>query len=224
MTTKRWEITWEGELPASPQAVWDTITRRAGSYLWPIEYEPRVGGTERGLTQGGGTVTAWDPHRHFATRSRPEAERDGLNAVEFTLEPLGAVTYLRYTHRAEIPAAEYDLQLAMCRAHTAFYQHSLGQAACHFAGLKAEYAADDEVEGSFADVTARLGVPADAHVGDRVRITPHDTAPIEGVIDYRTPHFLGVRGRDVLYRVYGRDHWDYPVGTTVHRFPTRTEA
>ena len=37
-----------------------------------IDYEPWVGGAERGLTAGGGTVTAWEPPRHFATR----AERD----------------------------------------------------------------------------------------------------------------------------------------------------
>jgi hypothetical protein len=86
---QRWEVTWEGELPASPQAVWDTFTRHSGSYLWPIEYEPRVGGSESGLTQGGGTVTVWEPHRHFATRTRPEHERDGLNEIDIELEPLG---------------------------------------------------------------------------------------------------------------------------------------
>lgn len=211
---KLWEVTWEGELPASPQAVWDTFTRHAGSYLWPIEYEPRVGGAERGLTQGGGTVTVWEPHRRFTTRTRPEQERDGLNEVDYVLEPLGDVTYLRFTHRAEIPEEDYDVQLAACRAHTALYQHSLGVAACYFHRVHAEYSADDEVEGSFAEVLQRFGVPADALVGDQVALTNG----IEGVIDYRTGPFLGVRGTDVLFRVYGRDTWGWPVGTTVHRF------
>ena len=105
---KQWEVQWEGELPARPQDVWDAITQHADGYLWQIEYEPRVGGAERGLTAGGGTVTAWEPPRHFATRSRPETERDGLNEVDYVLEPLGAATYLRYTHRAEIPADDFD--------------------------------------------------------------------------------------------------------------------
>lgn len=218
---KLWEVTWEGELPASPQAVWDTFTKHSGSYLWPIEYEPRVGGSESGLTQGGGTVTVWEPNRHFRTRSRPETERDGLNDIEITLEPLGDITYFRITHRAEIPEAEYDVQLAMCRAHTTLYQHSLGQAACYFHGLQAEYEADDEVEGSFAEVLQRLGVPEGTVTGDRVRLTNG----IEGVVDFREGPFLGVRGTDVLFRVYGRDTWGWPVGTTTHRFPTiRTEA
>jgi hypothetical protein len=217
---KRWEVTWEGELPASPHAVWDTFTQHSGSYLWPIEYEPRVGGAERGLTQGGGVVATWEPHRHFRTRTRPETERDGLNDIEITLEPLGDITFLRYTHRAEIPEAEYDVQLAMCRAHTTLYQHSLGQAACYFHGLRADYAADDDVGVGFAEYLRQLGVPQDAVVGDRVSLANG----IAGVVDYRAGSMLGVRGPDVLFRVYGRDTWGYPVGTTTHRFPTRTEA
>ena len=99
---KQWEVRWEGELAARPQDVWDAITQHADGYLWKIDYEPWVGGAERGLTAGGGTVTVWEPLRHFATRARPETERDGFNEIDYVLEPLGAATYLRYTHRAEI--------------------------------------------------------------------------------------------------------------------------
>ena len=196
--------------------MWDTFTRHSGSYLWPIEYEPRVGGSETGLTQGGGTVTVWEPHRHFATRTRPEHERDGLNEIDFELEPLGEITYLRYTHRAEIPEAEYDLQLAMCRAHTAFYQHSLGQAACYFPGRTRRVRGRRRGRRQL-----RRGVRA----ARRARRAPSSgTGWSGGVIDYLTPSFLGIRGADQLFRVYGRDTWGYPVGTTTHRFPTRTEA
>ena len=117
---REWEVRWEGELPARPQDVWDAITQHADGYLWKIEYEPRVGGAERGLTAGGGTVTAWDPPHHFATRTRPETERDGFNELDYVLEPLGAVTYLRYTHRCEVPAEDFDRQLDACRQHTTF--------------------------------------------------------------------------------------------------------
>jgi hypothetical protein len=220
---KLWEVTWEGELPAAPQAVWDTITKHADGYLWPIEYEPWVGGAERGLTEGGGVVTEWEPERRFATRTRPEHERDGLNEIVFDLEPLGEITYARYTHRAEIPEAEYDVQLAMCRAHTTFYLHSLGQHACYFTGQGAAYASAD-VEGSFADVLRRLGVPDGAVAGDRVTVTPDDGEPIDGVIDYHSASMFGVRGTDVLFRVYGRDTWGWPVGVSSHRFANGSEA
>ena len=145
---REWEVRWEGELPAGPQDVWDAITKHSDGYLWAIEYEPRLGGAERGLTAGGGTVTAWDPPRHFATRTRPETERDGINELDFRLEPLGPVTYLRYVHRAAVPADDFDRQLAACRAHTTFYNHSLGQYACHFAGRQAAYVSVDGPEES----------------------------------------------------------------------------
>ena len=52
--TRTFEMRWEGELPAAPQEVWDAFTRHSAGWLWPIAYEPRVGGAERGLTSGGG--------------------------------------------------------------------------------------------------------------------------------------------------------------------------
>ena len=215
-----WEVHWEGELPASPQAVWDTFTKHADGYLWAIEYEPRVGGAERGLTQGGGTVTEWEPTRRFATRTRPEQERDGLNELVYELEPLGEITYLRYTHRAEIPEAEYDVQLAACRAHTAFYQHSLGQYACYFLGRTPAYVSV-ESGASFAAVKGALGVPEGAVIGDRITLPGPDT--VDGVIDYLSPSMLGVRSADALYRVYGRDTWGWPVGLAHHLFADGVE-
>ncbi|MBI5105438.1 MAG: SRPBCC domain-containing protein [Solirubrobacterales bacterium] len=217
---KQWEVRWEGVLPAAPQAVWDAITRHADGYLWRIEYEPWVGGAERGLTAGGGTVTAWDPPRRFATRSRPEAERDGLNELDYVLEPLGGgATYLRYVHRAEVPAGDFDRQLAACRAHTAFYQHSLGQYACFFAGREAAYVSVEAPEAAtFAALRRALGLPGDVVAGDPVRLTPAGLEPIEGVVDYATGPFLGVRTADALYRVYGRDTWGWPAGIAHHLF------
>jgi len=218
---KEWELRWEGELPAAPQDVWDAITRHAEGYLWNVEYEPWVGGAERGLTQSGGTVTVWEPPRHFATRTRPETERDGINEVHYELEALGPVTYLRSLHRAAVPAEEFDVQLAACREHTAFYHHSLGLYACRFAGRKptAYVSADGaSTAGSFAAVCRALGLPADVVAGDPVRLAPAGFAPIDGVVDYATDAFLGVRSADALYRVYGRDKWGWPVGIAHHLF------
>ena len=158
---KQWEVRWEGELPARPQDVWDAITQHADGYLWKIEYEPRVGGAERGLTAGGGTVTAWDPPRHFATRTRPETERDGFNELDYVLEPLGAATYLRYTHRCEVPAEDFDRQLDACRQHTTFYQHSLGQYACYFAGREPVYVSVDGPASSADGGSSRSGGHSD---------------------------------------------------------------
>ncbi|HEY8581320.1 MAG TPA: SRPBCC domain-containing protein [Capillimicrobium sp.] len=220
---KQFEVRWEGALPAAPQDVWDAITRRADGYLWAIDYEPWVGGAERGLTAGRGTVTAWEPPRRFATRTRPETERDGLNEIAYALEPLnGGATLLRYRHRSEVPAEDFDVQLAMCRAHTSFYQHSLGQYACFFAGREPVYVSVEapapSVDGGFARLRAALGVPADAVAGDPVRLEPDGLEPIDGVIDYATGPFLGIRTADALLRLYGRDTWGWPAAVAHHLF------
>ena len=218
---EQFEIHWEGELPASPQQVWDAFTRHSAGWLWKIDYEPWVGGAERGLTAGGGTVTAWDPPRHFATRTRPETERDGFNELEYLLEPRGAGTYLRYTHRGTL-AGDYDREVDACRQHTAFYNHSLGEYACHFSGRDPVHVALDAPEvsahGGFAALKRALGLPGDVAAGDRVRLTPAGLEPIDGVVDYATDAFLGVRSADALYRFYGRDVWGWPVGVSLHLF------
>jgi hypothetical protein len=203
--TRTFEVRWEGALPAASQDVWDAITRHSDGYLWKIDYEPWVGGAERGLTQSGGTVTAWDEPRHFATRAPG-------NALDYRLEPLGAATYLRYTHHAEIADDGFDDQLAACRAHTALYNHSLGQYACFFAGRPANYVSFD-VSATFAGVRAALGVPEDAVAGD-----PVAPCGIDAVVDYVSPSMLGLRSADALYRVFGRDTWGWPVGLAQHRF------
>ncbi|UGS35138.1 SRPBCC family protein [Capillimicrobium parvum] len=219
---KEFVVRWEGELPAGPEAVWDAITRHADGYMWRIDYEPRVGGSERGLTATGGTVTAWDPPRHFATRTRPETERDGVNELDYVLEPLGAITYLHYTHRCEVPADDFDRQLDACRRHTTFYQHSLGQYACHFAGRRATYvsvdAPESSVGGGFVALRRALGLADDVVAGDPVRLTPSGMESIDGVVDHAAGSFLGVRSADALYRIYGRDAWGWPAGIAHHLF------
>lgn len=227
--TKEWHIVWEGLLPAGPEAVWDAVTRHAAGYLWKIEYEPWVGGAERGLTAGGGTVTTWEPHRHFATRSDPAHERDGINQLDYTFGPRngGATTYLRLEHRAAVPADDFDRQLTMCRAHNAFYNHSLGLYAATFGGRDpvAYVSCDAPADVTFTDVRGALGLSDDVVAGDVVALEPgHGIAPIVGVIDYATGPFLGIRTDDALYRVYGRDRWGYPVGVAHHRFGADADA
>ena len=96
---KEFELRLEVELPAAPETVWAAITTpQTEGWLWRIDYEPRLGGAERGLTSGGGAVTAWEPDRRFATR----AEKPGwFNQLEYELEPRGDATGLRFRHTTE---------------------------------------------------------------------------------------------------------------------------
>lgn len=224
---KEFEVRFEGELPAGPQAAWDAITRHTTGWLWDITYEPRQGGAERGLSSGGGTVTAWDPPRHFATRAEG---RDGWwNNLDYVLEPSAGGSFLRYAHTSVLDDDEYDVQLDACRRHTAFYYHTLGEYLRHFEGRDAMYVSVDGPEpssgpGAFAVVRRALGIDDGAAVGDRVRVTPAGLDAIDAVVDYATPDFLGVRSADALHRFYGRDAFGWPVGVVHHMFGRDADA
>jgi hypothetical protein len=214
------QVQWEGELPGTPQEVWDAFTIHTAGWIWQIDYEPRVGGTERGLTGGGGTVAAWDPPRHFVTRAGHEGD-DDFNQLDYVLEPRGAGTHLRYEQRGML-AEDYDRQLDACRQHTAFYNHSLAEYLGHFSGRDAAYVSaagpETSAHGGLAALRRALGLADDGAAGDRVRLRPAGIEPIDGVVDYATHAFLGVRSADALYRFYGRDAWGWPVAVGHHLF------
>ena len=171
------ELRWDGVMAGTPEQVWDGFTRHAAGWLWPISYEPRVGGAERGLTSDGGLVTAWDPASRFATR----AERPGgwFNELEYRLEPhaRGHPPALP-PHDGVRPDQEYAVQEAACHAHTALYLHSLGEYVRWFAGREPVYVEAHGPEGStIAAVRAALGVPPSAAAGDRVRLRAAGARP-----------------------------------------------
>ncbi|GLY64639.1 SRPBCC family protein [Amycolatopsis taiwanensis] len=217
---KKFEVRWEGDLPATPAQAWDAFTVHTAGWLWKIHYEPRLGGAETGLTKGGGAVTAWEPGRHFATRA--EAGGGFFNQLDYRLEPRGERTHLKFTHQGVFADDEYDSQLDACRRHTAFYNHSLTEYLRHFAGRDAVYldldVPEESAKAGFAVLRDALGVPANAAVGDEVRMTPEGMDPIDGVVDYATGPFLGVRTPDALYRFFGRERWGWPVGVALHLY------
>lgn len=206
----QFEVRWEGQLAASPEAIWDGLTRHSAGYLWEIEYEPRVGGAERGLTSEGGTVTAWEPPRHFQTRSE-----SGDNQLDYVFEPRGDGTYLRYVHNGT--AADASVVEA-CEQHTRFYLFSLGESAHWFGGREPAYVGI-EVDASFPALLQAVGVGADVAVGERVAF-----GEFEGVVDYCEDTFLGVRSAVGLHRVYGRAPWGAPSTVAHHLFGASVDA
>jgi hypothetical protein len=47
--------------------------------------------------------------------------------------------------------------------------------------------------------------------------------PLDGVLDHLTPHFIGVRTADGLYRFFRRDAWGMPAGLGHHLFAAGVE-
>ena len=54
--------------------------------------------------------------------------------------------------------------------------------------------------------------------GDQVRLTPPGLDPVDAVVDYAAPNFIGVRSADGLYRFFGRNAFGMPVGLSHHLF------
>ncbi|WP_320669256.1 SRPBCC family protein [Patulibacter defluvii] len=210
------DIRWEQVLPGTPDQVWQAITQRADGWLWPIEYEPRVGGAERGLTSSGGTVTAWEPGRHFQTRAtRPDGWH---NTLDYRLEPDPGGTAVRYRHLSLLTAEEHDA----CVRHTDFYRHALTTYVRDFAGRVPAYVSV-EVPATLADLRRAIGVDEEARVGDQVR-APLTGAALDLRIDYVAPAFLGLRGDDALIRCFGREAWGGGLGITLHLFAPGADA
>ena len=213
---KRFDIHRVVETDATPEQVWDAVTAGTGGWLWPMEFEPRLGGE----AAFGGTVTAWDPPHHFRTHV------DGPDGFSNTLDDViegRDRTVLRYTHSGII-TDDWDNQYDAANRHTDFYLHTLLQYLKHFPGRPATYvSADgpgssqqpDALEILLASLGARRG-----SVGDPVTIPVPTVGATAGTIDYLTDNFLGIRTADALYRFFDRSAWGAVVSLSVHAFGT----
>jgi hypothetical protein len=227
--SREFEVRREVELPASPEDVWEAVSTAAGNAAWlfPIrEIERRVGAT----TADGTTVTACDAPRHFAVRT--EGEGGWFNAIEFEIEGReGGTTLLRYAHSG-IFVEDWDNQYDAVNQHTDFYLHTLGQYLEHFNGRPVTFVGDvpggimappaSASPDGFSRLHAALGLGDAAAAGDPVRLPAPGDA--DGVVDYASPNFLGIRTDDALYRFFGRNAFGGPVGMVVHAFADAVDA
>ncbi|MGX7829446.1 SRPBCC domain-containing protein [Actinokineospora sp. 24-640] len=221
---EKFEVRFTGLLPGTPEETWTAITENAAAWMWPITYEPHIGGAEMGLA--GGIVTAWEPCRQLTTH----VERAGgwFNTLSHTLKRAEGGTHLTFVHQG-VHEDDWATEQASCVAHTDIYYHTLGEYLAHFPGRTATYATADGPDasaapGSFTTLLTALGLSAPVSVGDAVRVEIPGVGLVEGVIDYRTDCFLGFRTADAMYRFYGRDVWGWPVGLGHHLFAEGADA
>lgn len=206
-------------LDATPEQVWEAITTSQGlaSWLFPMEVEPDEDGTSPA-----GTVTAWEPGKHFAVRT-PEAEDGSFQAFEYLLEARdGGTAVLRFVHsgfQGDGWETEYD---ATSKGWDMYF-HTLDQYLTYFYPRTATYVLAEGPQVSAEEqawpvVLAGLGLAGEVAAGEKVRLTPNGVAPIEGVVDYVGPSFLGVRTTDAMYRFHGRALLGMPVAVGHHIF------
>ena len=129
---------------------------------------------------------------------------------------------LRYVHSG-VFTDDWDNQYDSAGQHTDFYLHTLGQYLRYFAGQRPTYIAAEGPEAAkttdaFDTLRHELGLTAASAPGEQVRLTPPGLDPVDAVVDYAQPNFIGVRSADGLYRFFGRNAFGMPVGLSHHLF------
>lgn len=219
--SRPFEIARHVDLPAAPDDVWTAITVDTAAWQFPPGLDVPAGDAPPAAP-----IATWDPPNRLVIRTQSP---DGtFNALDYAIEArAGGTAHLRYVHSG-ILADEWEDQYDAIGPHTDFYLHTLGQYLEHFNGRPVTYVGQPSAGITGPDAAgapaamdalrAALGVAADAGVGDGVRATLGDAGAIEGVIDYSTPAFLGIRTADGLYRFFGRNHFGSVVGMSAHVF------
>ncbi|HKN41131.1 MAG TPA: SRPBCC domain-containing protein [Acidimicrobiia bacterium] len=213
---KPFEIRKEIGLDAGPEQVWAAIATGPGLTAWfmPMEVDP-----------DSPMVTSWEPGRRFAVRI-PPAPDGSFQVFDYRIEAAGpGRTVLRFVHSGftgddwgddydEITGLGWDM-----------YLHTLGQYLTHFAGRPALYLeaeappASAKVE-AWPRLVAALGLPDPVETGAPVRFDLPGVGPVEAVVDYATPSFIGLRAPLALIRFHGRARMGMPVGVSQHTYVT----
>jgi uncharacterized protein YndB with AHSA1/START domain len=226
--SRSFEITRDVDLPASPEDVWTAITADTAAWQFPTGMEIPAGSSP----PEGAPITTWDPPQRLVIRM--ESPDGTFNALDYAIETReGGTAHLRYVHSG-ILADGWEDQYDAIDGHTDFYLHTLGQYLEHFNGRKVTYVGQPSsgIEGPPAAGTpdamdvllSALDASSEPKVGDVIYASLGDAGTLEGVIDYATPEFLGVRSVDGLYRFFGRNHFGGVVGMSAHLFVEGVDA
>ena len=226
--SREFEITREIDLPAAPDDVWTAMTADTAAWQFPTGMEIPAGGSP----PEGSPVTTWDPPHRFVVRM--EAPDGSFNALEYTIEARdGGTAHLTYVHSG-ILADEWEDQYDAIGAHTDFYLHTLGQYLEHFNGRPVTYVGQPSSgidgppsaggEDAMDTLRAALEIGDGAAVGDTVHADLGPAGSLDGVIDYLTPQFIGVRTDDGLFRFFGRNAFGSVVGLSAHMFGDGVDA
>ena len=204
------ELRYENEIEATPEDVWRAISTGSGLDAWFMglnEVEEREGGTARTELPGfpmESTVTVWQPPTRLVTRS-PEAEDGSAHSFDYRIEPRGERTAVRWIHTGFLGDDNWELEYEGMSEGDPMYFDKLAAYLTYFSGRVATPVnvfgpGPMDKDAAWATYATALGLRGASTVGDRVVLSPAGLPRIEGVVDYRSPSFLGVRSDDAMYR------------------------
>jgi uncharacterized protein YndB with AHSA1/START domain len=222
------ELTNEFEVDATPEEVWDAISTGPGLDSWFMgqnEVEPREGGTTR-MTMAGSTeeamVTAWEPPTRLASRTA-EGEDGALHMFEYLVEGRGkGSTVVRWVHSGFL-GDNWETEYEGLSEGDPMYFDKLRVYLTYFRGRSATPVnvfgplVPDRDE-AWATFHRALGFEVPPALHQRVRLTPEGLPLLEGVVDWLSRDFLGVRAENGIYRFMHISVFGGPTGVGHHIF------
>jgi hypothetical protein len=192
--TKRFEIRKEVALRATPEQVWQAIATSAGLATW---FQPAEIGPDSDI------VVTWEPPKLLVTEIPGGGELK--QTYEWFIEAGDEGNAILRFVCGGLASDDFDDEYT--GTGWEMYLYTLAQYFTYFAGRPAVYV---EAEGppASAQQTARprlvnaLGLTEPVQPDVAVHI-PLPGLPIDGVVDYVTANFLGVRTSDALIRFHG---------------------
>jgi hypothetical protein len=211
---REFEITREVELQATPEQVWESIATHAGLATW---FQPSP------VDPASDVVVGWEPGRRLAIRT-PEAPDGSIHAFEYLIAAReGGSTVLRFVHSGLLGddwSGEYE---HLTGAGWDMYLYTLAQYHVRFAGrpavyIEAEGPASSSAPVAWSVLVGALGAGRAIEVDAPLRISLPGVAPLDGVIDYLTANFIGLRTPDALIRFHGRSGLGMTVAVSHHAY------
>ena len=223
------ELTHEFEVDASPEDVWQAITTGAGLDSWFMgnnEVSPGEGGTTRLTVRGDteeGTVTAWEPPSRFATTTPEGGPEGSMHVFEYLVEGRDTgSTVVRWVHSGflgENWEKEYEglsegdpMYFDKLRIYLTHFRGRTGTPIDVFGPIVPDR---DEAWSKFYRALGLEGAP---QVGDEVHLTPEGLPALDGVVDWMSRDFFGVRTHDGIYRWMHISVFGGPTGVDHHIF------
>jgi uncharacterized protein YndB with AHSA1/START domain len=204
----------EIDVDATPEEAWQAISvgpRLDSWFMGRSEIEPRVGGTARIAFDGfamESTVTEWDPPTRLVYLSSEDPDGAFMEFGWRVEQRAGGGATLHFTHRGCLAGDDGEAEYEALKSGDPMYLRKLahyleffnGQIATRNIAVQGPVVASADQFWSALRRALGLDQGAGVREWDVVHAALDGLGTVDGVVDYLTPAFLGVRSSTALYR------------------------